>query len=126
MLTRMFFRFSPLRAEWVSGKSRLALPMSLLLLAPATGAEASPPGPLPSGAQEVSTNRFRSPLSFRSTLTWYEKVLRGGGNHVEFGPLIDLPDVVAAHGESRVATTPWSGLNVSEFEGSVWIFFIPR
>lgn len=81
---------------------------------------------MPGGSEEVSENRFRSRLGFRLTITWLEKALATRGNKLNFEPLVELPDVVAMHGESRLPSTPFFGINVSEFEGSVWIFFIPR
>lgn len=113
------------------GTKRPAIsPVALLMATFATLATADarerPLAPLPSGAVKVSDHRYRSPLTYRATLQWYEKNAGAGGKRLNFETLIDLPDVVAAHAESIRADTTWSGLNVSEFEGNVWIFIIAR
>lgn len=104
----------------------VALLLTLAGLVGPTPAEAKSPGPVPPGTRETESNRYRSPLTYRATLAWYEKHLGGAQRGGRFETLIDLPDVAAAHWASKSAATPWSGLNVSEFEGNVWIFFIAR
>lgn len=119
--TRIFW----LRRVFRSGTRPFALLVTLAVSFGASQGWASP-APLPGGTVEVATNRFRSPLSYRATMQWLEKSQRGRGNRLNFETLVDLPDVVAAHAPSKLATTTWSGVNISEFEGAVWIFFIAR
>ena len=119
-------RILPLRAPWRSGKRPFALFVTLAVFVGAARVEATPPARLPAGAVEVSTNRYRSPLSHRATVQWLTKTERSRGHRLNFETLVDLPDVVAAYAPSKLATTSWSGVNVSEFEGAVWIFFIAR
>lgn len=106
--------------------SPVALLMATIAVPTTAAAREKPLAPLPSGATEVSARRYRSPLTYRATLQWYEKNAGAGGKRLNFETLIDLPDVVAAHAESIRADSAWAGLNVSEFEGNVWIFIIAR
>ena len=115
-----------LRRRWRPGISLVPLLVATLTPLAARPAGPRPLLPLPPGATEVEAGRYRSPLSYRATLQWFEKHLSSGSSPLTFETLVDLPDVVAAHAESPRAGTPWSGLNVSEFDGNVWIFVIAR
>jgi hypothetical protein len=87
---------------------------------------ASPLAPIPRGATLVEAHRYRSPLSYRATLAWYEKQHGAGGHRLRFETLVDLPDVVSAHAAQTNPEYPYTGLNVSEFDGGVWIFIMAR
>lgn len=125
MVVEMAFIFS-LRGLRRPVISPVALLMATFVALATAEARVKPLAPLPAGAKEVTVLRYRSPLSYRATLQWYEKNAGAGGKRLTFETLVDLPDVVAAHAESIRADTPWSGLNISEFEGNVWIFIIAR
>ena len=88
--------------------------------------DASPLAPIPPGSKSVEANRYRSTLSYRATLAWYEKHHGRNGHRLNFETLIDLPDIVASHATQKDARFPYVGVNVSEFEGSVWIFIMAR
>ena len=118
-----FFSLRGGRRPVISPFALLAVTLTALST---TNAWAKPLGPVPPGAVEVDANRFRSPLSYRATLQWYEKHLSRPGKPVNFETLVDLPDVVAAHAAANRDSDAWSGLNVSEFDGNVLIFFIAR
>jgi hypothetical protein len=118
--------FFLLRAMSRFAISPLALLVTVCVVAGPTPGMASPQAPLPPGAKAVETNRFRSPLSYRATLSWYEKHHGRTGHRLTFETLVDLPDVVASHATQKDAKFPYRGLNVSEFEGSVWIFIMAR
>lgn len=83
--------------------------------------------PLPPGARKLSENRFKAPRGFWETVRWMESQLRKKkGIKVKFDKSLDLPDVVSAHSKSPSAGTRWSGINISEYGGSVKIFIIER
>ena len=119
-------RFFSLRSGHPTAISPFALLAVTLTALTATSALGKPIGLVPPGAVEVAANRFRSPLSYRATLQWYEKRLSRPGKPLNFETLVDLPDVVAAHAAANRDSEAWSGLNVSEFDGNVSIFFIAR
>lgn len=82
--------------------------------------------PLPAGAEQLDRTRFRSPSGYRATVRWLERALARRGLKVRFEPAVDLPEVIAAHAASPDPATRWSGVNVSEYGGSVKIFIIER
>lgn len=82
--------------------------------------------PLPPGASPLGSNRFRSPLGFEATVEWFERHFKKVGTKVRFEPLIDLPDVAAAHAAAPGTSSRWSGLNVSDYGGAVVVFVMER
>ena len=80
--------------------------------------------PLPKGVQEVGERRFASPLSYTKTIRWFERALAKRKRRVKFATIIDLPSVVASHAASPHPGDAWQGINVSRYDGGVWIFII--
>lgn len=118
--------FFSLRRRHRTAISPFALLAATVTALTVTSVMAKPIAPVPPGAVELETNRFRSPLSYRATLQWFEKHLSRQGKPLHFETLVDLPDVVAAHAAAIRENEAWSGLNVSEFDGNVLFFFIAR
>jgi hypothetical protein len=100
--------------------------LALLLVSGAAHARDALGVPLPYSAKELGENRFKSSLDVPSTVKWLKRQLRKKGVRVRFRKTIDLPDVVSYHAESPRSRTRWSGINVSEYGGSVVIYVIER
>ncbi|MCA9538529.1 MAG: hypothetical protein KC620_06545, partial [Myxococcales bacterium] len=64
--------------------------------------------------------------AYEATLRWMERNLASSGARVRFETVIDLPEVIAAHVEAPNRKTRWTGINVSQYGGAVWIFVIAR
>lgn len=110
----------PSTAVWLAG-----LVLSLLL--PSTAVARDALGvPLPKGVTAQGENRYQSPSDYPSTLKALERNLARKGLKVRFEPVIDLPEVIAAHAEAPSGKTAWSGINVSRYGGKTWIFVIRR
>lgn len=109
-----------------SAATRLAA-VSLLLLAPMTAAADDVLGvPIPNGSAPQGENRYQSSMDYPATIETIERGLARKGIRVRFEPVIDLPEVVAAHASSPSSKTAWSGINVSRYAGKTWIFAIRR
>jgi hypothetical protein len=82
--------------------------------------------PIPSDATGQGPDRFKSPWDHQTTVRWLERRLSSQGAQVRFARVLDLPEVFASHAPSPSAKTAWSGINVSRYQGSTWIFVIRR
>lgn len=105
----------------------VAAGLALLLSMPATAAARDYLGiPLPKESEAQGESRFRVPGDYPSTIKSLERGLARKGTKVRFEPVIDLPEVVAAHAKAPSEKTAWSGINVSRYGGKTWIFVIRR
>lgn len=82
--------------------------------------------PIPSEASSEGESRFKSPWDHQTTVQWLERRLASRGVRVRFDRVLDLPEVFASHAASPSSKTAWSGINVSRYGGSTWIFVIRR
>lgn len=108
-----------------SYKSRpLALLIVGVLLAPITAkAAVNVHGlMLPTGAQEVGENRYRSPQSYEDTLKYFNTVYKGSPRKA----IVNQPGIRAVHYESADPRSGYEGFNVYEKDKEVRIFVIPR
>ena len=80
---------------------------------------------LPARVARVEPMRFRSRLGFEQTVAFYRKVL-AKKRHVRFIAAVSLPDVQVVHITSGLESSWWEGINISEIEGQVYIFFLER
>jgi len=119
-------RFFLLRRVTGFAISPFALLVSVGVAAAPVPKGATPLAPIPPGSKSVETNRYRSTLTYRATLAWYEKHHGRSVHRLNFETLVDLPDIVASHATQKDVRFPYVGVNVSEFEGSVWIFIMAR
>lgn len=82
--------------------------------------------PIPAKARAEGEGRFQSPWDHQATVRWLERKLSRGKDRVRFVRVLDLPEVIASHADSPSHETAWSGVNVSRYGGSTWIFVIRR
>jgi len=105
----------------------LAVGLALLFFLSSTAVAREALGvPLPKGSTAQGENRYQSPKDYASTIKSIERALARRGYTVRFEPVIDLPEVIAAHAESPSGKTAWGGINVSRYAGKTWIFVIRR
>ncbi len=76
---------------------------------------------LPGGSREVGENRFRSPMNYADTLTFYGKAYKSNPRK----PIVNQPGLRGVHIVND-AKGEWDGLNVYEHNGETRIFVVPR
>ncbi len=118
---------SALTARRRVAKRWLLLALLLLFgLSAASAAAASHLGVrLPAGSRRVEPDRFQSGLDFEATLAYLRKSLRGTAG-VTQAEVLNLPQVRMTHVSHADPTLSWEGINVSEIDGKVYLFFLRR
>ncbi len=76
---------------------------------------------IPDGSTPIGENRFRSPVGYNETLTWYGKVYRSNQRKA----IVNRPGLRAVHIVNE-AKGRWEGLNIYELDGKTVIFVVPR
>ena len=87
-------------------------------------AQPQPVVPLPPDVKQIDTDRYVSPLKYRSTIRWLERRWSGQGRKVAFRTIVDIPGVVAAHARPGRFDATLRGVNVSRIGSRGQIFLI--
>jgi hypothetical protein len=113
MLDRLWAHLHKARPLWIAG---------VLLVVPVAWGEVVGGVQLPSGAQRVGENRYRSPDDFEETLKYYKTVYPA--ERYPRKPIVNQPGVKAVHIQNPSGKN-FEGLNIYEaHEGEVRIFIV--
>ena len=93
-------------------------------LGSAAGAEYVLGVPMPKKATAEGSNRYWVPGSLKDAVKFFKKRYKRSP-HV-FQDAIEHPKAKVIHIESRDSSTAWSGINVSQYGGKVYVFVVPR
>jgi len=81
--------------------------------------------PLPAGCKEVEPERLRCSSRFERVVAFYRRAFRGSPT-VRLWRATELPGVKLVHVANSDPGAWWEGLNISEFGGTVYLFWLVR
>lgn len=99
--------------------------LAVLLTVPATAGADAHGVPLPPGTRVVQDGGFRSGRSFRRTVEFYQRLLRGRSTPHEEIPIYRYRGVTLGRFLSRAQGTKWSAIQVVLIDGQTRIFILP-
>jgi hypothetical protein len=82
--------------------------------------------PIVPGAQALpEAGRYESRQSYEDTLDYYRRYFRSRGG-VRWQSIVNRPEVRAKHLQNLSTGSTWSGINIYEHQGKVYVFVLPR